>query len=188
MRGKNGRKIRLFRQAHIPLSIFCSTGGMLNKRYRRVGDSPPIGAGTYAKHVCAVSGTGHGEFSSGTPWPTTSPLRWSNGAWTWPRPRTTSSTTRWPRWRLEWRHHPGPARPRGHAPQRGGVILGPGPCRWSRGDQRVPHGGGVVGVVRSRGADGPGFYLLDIVVLLLREIYRGGSPAQSPSFSPTFTT
>ena len=35
---------------------------LLNKRYGRVGDSPLIGAGTYANHVCAVSGTGHGEF------------------------------------------------------------------------------------------------------------------------------
>ena len=35
---------------------------MLNKRYGRVGDSPLIGTGTYANHVCAVSGTGHGGF------------------------------------------------------------------------------------------------------------------------------
>ena len=44
------------------LSAGTSTGGMLNKRFGRVGDSPLIGAGTYANHVCAVSGTGHGEF------------------------------------------------------------------------------------------------------------------------------
>ncbi|QHL89222.1 beta-aspartyl-peptidase [Nibribacter ruber] len=44
------------------LAAGTSTGGMLNKRYGRVGDSPIIGAGTYANHVCAVSGTGHGEF------------------------------------------------------------------------------------------------------------------------------
>jgi beta-aspartyl-peptidase (threonine type) len=44
------------------LAAGTSTGGMLNKRYGRVGDSPLIGAGTYANHVCAVSGTGHGEF------------------------------------------------------------------------------------------------------------------------------
>ena len=44
------------------LAAGTSTGGMLNKQYGRVGDSPIIGAGTYANHVCAVSGTGHGEF------------------------------------------------------------------------------------------------------------------------------
>lgn len=45
------------------LAAGTSTGGMTNKRYGRVGDSPVIGAGTYANnHTCAVSGTGHGEF------------------------------------------------------------------------------------------------------------------------------
>ena len=44
------------------LAAGTSTGGMLNKQYGRVGDSPIIGAGTYANNVCAVSGTGHGEF------------------------------------------------------------------------------------------------------------------------------
>ena len=40
-----------------------STGGMTNKRYGRIGDSPVIGAGTYANNqTCGVSGTGHGEF------------------------------------------------------------------------------------------------------------------------------
>ncbi|WP_297833429.1 isoaspartyl peptidase/L-asparaginase [Thermomonas sp.] len=39
-----------------------STGGMTNKRYGRVGDSPIIGAGTWADARCAVSGTGWGEF------------------------------------------------------------------------------------------------------------------------------
>ena len=40
-----------------------STGGMTNKRWGRVGDSPIIGAGTYADNAtCAVSCTGHGEF------------------------------------------------------------------------------------------------------------------------------
>lgn len=39
-----------------------STGGMTNKRYGRVGDSPMIGAGTYANNkTCAISCTGHGE-------------------------------------------------------------------------------------------------------------------------------
>lgn len=40
-----------------------STGGMTNKRYGRIGDSPIIGAGTYANNkTCAVSCTGHGEY------------------------------------------------------------------------------------------------------------------------------
>lgn len=40
-----------------------STGGMTNKRYDRIGDSPVIGAGTYAyNETCGVSCTGHGEF------------------------------------------------------------------------------------------------------------------------------
>jgi len=45
------------------LAAGTSTGGMSNKRYGRVGDSPVIGAGTYADNrTCAVSCTGHGEF------------------------------------------------------------------------------------------------------------------------------
>ena len=48
---------------HGNLSAGTSTGGRTNKRYGRVGDSPVIGAGTYASNAsCAVSGTGHGEF------------------------------------------------------------------------------------------------------------------------------
>ncbi len=44
------------------LAAGTSTGGMTNKRYNRVGDSPVIGAGTYADNgACAVSCTGHGE-------------------------------------------------------------------------------------------------------------------------------
>ena len=39
-----------------------STGGLSNKRWGRIGDSPIIGAGTYANASCAVSGTGVGEF------------------------------------------------------------------------------------------------------------------------------
>lgn len=39
-----------------------STGGMTNKKYGRIGDSPIIGAGTYANNAtCAISCTGHGE-------------------------------------------------------------------------------------------------------------------------------
>jgi beta-aspartyl-peptidase (threonine type) len=45
------------------LAAGSSTGGRTNKRYGRIGDSPIIGAGTYADNdACAVSGTGHGEF------------------------------------------------------------------------------------------------------------------------------
>jgi beta-aspartyl-peptidase (threonine type) len=40
-----------------------STGGMTNKKYGRIGDSPIIGAGTYADNAtCGVSCTGHGEY------------------------------------------------------------------------------------------------------------------------------
>jgi beta-aspartyl-peptidase (threonine type) len=44
------------------LAAATSTGGMTDKRWGRVGDSPVIGAGTYANAACAVSGTGWGEF------------------------------------------------------------------------------------------------------------------------------
>jgi len=45
------------------LAAGTSTGGTSNKRWGRVGDSPIIGAGTYANNEsCAVSATGHGEF------------------------------------------------------------------------------------------------------------------------------
>lgn len=45
------------------LAAGTSTGGMTNKRYGRIGDSPIIGAGTYAENgVCGISATGHGEY------------------------------------------------------------------------------------------------------------------------------
>lgn len=45
------------------LAAATSTGGMTNKRFGRVGDSPIIGAGTYANNsTCAISCTGHGEY------------------------------------------------------------------------------------------------------------------------------
>lgn len=44
------------------LAAGTSTGGMTNKKYGRIGDSPIIGAGTYADELCAVSCTGHGEY------------------------------------------------------------------------------------------------------------------------------
>ncbi len=44
------------------LAAGTSTGGMTNKRWNRVGDSPIIGAGTWADARCAFSGTGWGEY------------------------------------------------------------------------------------------------------------------------------
>lgn len=44
------------------LAAATSTGGMTNKKFGRVGDTPIIGAGTYADEFCAVSCTGHGEY------------------------------------------------------------------------------------------------------------------------------
>ena len=45
------------------LAAGTSTGGLTNKQWGRVGDSPIIGAGTYANNkTCAVSGTGQGEY------------------------------------------------------------------------------------------------------------------------------
>ncbi len=45
------------------LAAGTSTGGMTNKRWNRIGDSPVIGAGTYASNQsCAISCTGHGEY------------------------------------------------------------------------------------------------------------------------------
>ena len=44
------------------IAAATSTGGMTNKKYGRIGDSPIIGAGTYANDkTCAISCTGHGE-------------------------------------------------------------------------------------------------------------------------------
>lgn len=44
------------------LAAATSTGGMTNKRFNRIGDTPVIGAGTYANNAtCAISCTGHGE-------------------------------------------------------------------------------------------------------------------------------
>lgn len=52
--------VALDRHGH--LAAGTSTGGMTNKRHGRVGDSPIIGAGTYADDSVAVSCTGHGEY------------------------------------------------------------------------------------------------------------------------------
>ncbi len=48
--------------AHGHIAAATSTGGMTNKRWSRIGDSPVIGAGTWADDRCGVSGTGWGEF------------------------------------------------------------------------------------------------------------------------------
>nr|WP_228760813.1 isoaspartyl peptidase/L-asparaginase [Lysobacter niastensis] len=52
--------VALDAQGHIAAAT--STGGMTNKKWGRVGDSPIIGAGTWADSRCGVSGTGWGEF------------------------------------------------------------------------------------------------------------------------------
>jgi len=45
------------------LAAATSTGGMTNKKFGRIGDTPIIGAGTYAENsTCAISCTGHGEY------------------------------------------------------------------------------------------------------------------------------
>jgi beta-aspartyl-peptidase (threonine type) len=50
------------RDGHGNLAAATSTGGMTGKRFNRIGDTPIIGAGTYADNrSCAVSATGHGE-------------------------------------------------------------------------------------------------------------------------------
>ena len=47
---------------HGNVAAATSTGGMTNKKYGRIGDTPVIGGGTYANNLtCAVSCTGHGE-------------------------------------------------------------------------------------------------------------------------------
>lgn len=48
--------------AHGHVAAATSTGGMTDKRWGRIGDSPVIGGGTYANDVCAMSGTGWGEY------------------------------------------------------------------------------------------------------------------------------
>lgn len=52
--------VALDAQGH--LAAATSTGGMTNKRFQRIGDSPVVGAGTYANDAtCAISCTGNGE-------------------------------------------------------------------------------------------------------------------------------
>jgi L-asparaginase / beta-aspartyl-peptidase len=53
--------VAMDRQGHVAAAT--STGGLTGKRWGRIGDSPIIGAGTYADdRACAVSATGAGEF------------------------------------------------------------------------------------------------------------------------------
>ena len=48
---------------HGNLAAATSTGGMTNKKFNRIGDTPVIGSGTYANNItCAISCTGHGEY------------------------------------------------------------------------------------------------------------------------------
>ncbi|MFO7617000.1 MAG: isoaspartyl peptidase/L-asparaginase, partial [Bacteroidales bacterium] len=61
--GKSGTVGCVALDRHGNLAAATSTGGMTNKRWNRIGDTPVIGAGNYASNAsCAVSGTGHGEF------------------------------------------------------------------------------------------------------------------------------
>ncbi|MBK7682562.1 MAG: isoaspartyl peptidase/L-asparaginase [Bacteroidetes bacterium] len=51
------------KDVHGNLAAGTSTGGMTNKKFNRIGDSPIIGSGTYANNAtCAISCTGHGEY------------------------------------------------------------------------------------------------------------------------------
>jgi beta-aspartyl-peptidase (threonine type) len=60
---KTGTVGAVARDAHGHLAAATSTGGMTNKHPGRVGDTPIVGAGTWAEdQSCAVSATGHGEF------------------------------------------------------------------------------------------------------------------------------
>jgi L-asparaginase / beta-aspartyl-peptidase len=60
---KHGTVGAVARDQNGNLAAATSTGGMMNKMHGRVGDSPIIGAGTYANNnTCAVSCSGHGEF------------------------------------------------------------------------------------------------------------------------------
>jgi beta-aspartyl-peptidase (threonine type) len=64
LRGANkmGTVGAVARDKHGHLAAATSTGGMTNKQFGRVGDSPVIGAGTWADNQsCAISCTGHGE-------------------------------------------------------------------------------------------------------------------------------
>ncbi len=59
---KKGTVGAVARDVHGHLAAATSTGGMTNKRYSRIGDTPLIGAGTWADARCAISCTGNGEY------------------------------------------------------------------------------------------------------------------------------
>ncbi|WP_426058976.1 isoaspartyl peptidase/L-asparaginase family protein [Hymenobacter sp. B1770] len=59
---KKGTVGAVARDVYGHLAAATSTGGMTNKRYARIGDTPIIGAGTWADTRCAISCTGHGEY------------------------------------------------------------------------------------------------------------------------------
>ena len=59
---KKGTVGAVARDVHGHLAAATSTGGMTNKRYSRIGDTPLIGAGTWADAHCAISCTGNGEY------------------------------------------------------------------------------------------------------------------------------
>ena len=59
---KKGTVGAVARDVHGHLAVATSTGGMTNKRYSRIGDTPLIGAGTWADARCAISCTGNGEY------------------------------------------------------------------------------------------------------------------------------
>ncbi|GAC1592021.1 MAG: isoaspartyl peptidase/L-asparaginase [Hymenobacter sp.] len=59
---KKGTVGAVARDQHGYLAAATSTGGMTNKRYSRIGDTPLIGVGTWADTRCAISCTGNGEY------------------------------------------------------------------------------------------------------------------------------
>ena len=62
MHRKHGTVGAVARDGYGQLAAATSTGGLTNKKFGRVGDTPIIGAGTYANNnTCAVSATGLGE-------------------------------------------------------------------------------------------------------------------------------
>ena len=60
---EDGHAVALAVDRHGNLAAATSTGGVTNKRFGRIGDSPLVGSGTYANNLtCAVSCTGYGEY------------------------------------------------------------------------------------------------------------------------------
>jgi beta-aspartyl-peptidase (threonine type) len=62
-KNKKGTVGAVAKDIHGNIAAATSTGGMTNKKFGRVGDTPIIGSGCYANNsTCAISCTGHGEF------------------------------------------------------------------------------------------------------------------------------